>query len=80
MIDTTIAQNERRKTRRLTLPVLAIGGAKGIGEGTANTMKLVADNVQAVIIPGCGHWIAEEAPEQVLAAVTSFLATYGDAR
>jgi pimeloyl-ACP methyl ester carboxylesterase len=32
-LDTTIEQNERRKERRLTLPVLAIGGAEGIGEG-----------------------------------------------
>ena len=30
---TTIAQNERRQTRRLTLPVLAIGGAESSGEG-----------------------------------------------
>jgi hypothetical protein len=44
-IDTTSAQNEQRKTKRLTLPVLAIGGAKGIGAGTVTTMKLVADDV-----------------------------------
>jgi pimeloyl-ACP methyl ester carboxylesterase len=75
-IDTTIAQNARRKTRRLTLPVLAIGGEKGLGEGTANTMKLVADNVQSVVIPGSGHWVAEEAPEKLLAALTPFLAPY----
>src|SRR6266852_4333437 len=31
--DTSIAQNEQRKTRRLTLPVLAIGGAESSGEG-----------------------------------------------
>src|SRR5439155_1168357 len=30
-LDTTIGQNEARKARRLTLPVLAIGGAAGIG-------------------------------------------------
>jgi hypothetical protein len=29
----TMAQNEQRKTRRLTLPVLAIGGAESSGEG-----------------------------------------------
>jgi pimeloyl-ACP methyl ester carboxylesterase len=75
-IDTTIAQNAQRKTRRLTLPVLAIGGAKGIGEGVASTMKLVADNVQAVLIPDCGHWVAEEAPDALLAALKPFLATY----
>jgi pimeloyl-ACP methyl ester carboxylesterase len=77
-IDTTIAQNAQRKTRRLSLPVLAIGGEKGLGEGTINTMKLVADDVQGVIIPSCGHWIAEEAPQQLLAALRPFLAPYRD--
>lgn len=79
-IDTSIAQNQQRKTRRLTLPVLAIGGAKGIGEGVVATMKLVADNVQSAIIPGSGHWVAEEAPEQLLAALTPFLAPYSHRR
>ena len=55
-LDATIAQNEERRTRRLTLPVLAIGGAEGIGEGAANTMRLAADDVQSVVIPGSGHY------------------------
>src|SRR5262245_53215575 len=76
-IDASIAQNERRKKRRLTLPVLAIGGGKGLGEGVANTMRLVADNVQSILIPApCGHWVAEEAPDQLLAALAPFLAPY----
>ena len=29
-------------------------------------MKLVADDVQGLIIPDCGHWLAEEAPGQML--------------
>src|SRR6201997_4264932 len=45
-IPTTSAQNEQRKTRRLALPVLAIGGAESSGERPGNTMKLVADDVQ----------------------------------
>ena len=45
--DATIAQNEQRKTRRLTMPVLAIGGAESCGEAVADTMKLVADDVQS---------------------------------
>ena len=77
-IPTTSAQNEQRKTRRLTLPVLAIGGAESSGEGVGNTMKLVADDVQTLVIPGCGHWVAEQAPEQLLAALTAFLAPYRD--
>ena len=77
-IPTTIAQNEQRKTRRLTLPVLAIGGAESSGAGVANTMKLAADDVQGLVLPGCGHWVAEQAPEELLAAVTAFLAPYRD--
>jgi pimeloyl-ACP methyl ester carboxylesterase len=75
-IDTTIAQNTQRKAHRLTLPVLAIGGTKGIGEGVATTMKLVADNVQPVLIPDSGHWVAEEAPDALLAALKPFLTPY----
>jgi pimeloyl-ACP methyl ester carboxylesterase len=77
-IPTSIAQNEQRKTRRLTLPVLAIGGAESSGEGPGNTMKLVADDVQAMVLTGSAHWVAEQAPEQLLAALTTFLAPYRD--
>jgi pimeloyl-ACP methyl ester carboxylesterase len=77
-IPTSSAQNEQRKTRRLTLPVLAIGGAESSGEGVGNTMKLTADDVQTLVIPGCGHWVAEQAPEQLLTALTAFLAPYRD--
>ena len=73
---TTTAQNEQRKTRRLTLPVLAIGGAESSGAMVADTMQLVADDVQTLVIPGCGHWVAEQAPEELLAALTAFLAPY----
>jgi pimeloyl-ACP methyl ester carboxylesterase len=78
-IPATTAQNEKRKTQRLTLPVLAIGGAESSGEGPGNTMKLVADNVQTVVLTGSAHWVAEQAPEQLLAALTTFLTPYRDA-
>ena len=72
----TTAQNEQRKTRRLAMPVLAIGGAESSGAMVADTMQLVADDVQKLVIPGCGHWLAEQAPEELLAALTAFLAPY----
>src|SRR4249920_80983 len=77
-IPATSAQNQQRKERRLTLPVLAIGGAESSGEGVGNTMRLAADDVQSLVIPGCGHWVAEQAPEQLLTALTTFLAPYRD--
>ncbi len=75
-IDATIEQNQQRKERRLSMPILGIGGALSGGEMAADTMKLVADDVQSVVLPDSGHWVAEEAPEALLAAVTEFLAPY----
>jgi pimeloyl-ACP methyl ester carboxylesterase len=75
-LDATIAQNQQRKDRRLALPVLAIGGEHSLAGQVADTMKLAADDVQALVIPGCAHWVAEETPEETLTALTAFLAPY----
>jgi pimeloyl-ACP methyl ester carboxylesterase len=69
----TADQNMQRQTQRLTLPVLAISGAESVPGGAANAMRMVADNVQGVVVPG-GHWVAEQAPNETLAALTAFLA------
>jgi pimeloyl-ACP methyl ester carboxylesterase len=75
-IPVTAAQNLQRKEQRLTLPVLAIGGAESSGAMVADTMQLVADDVQTLILPDSGHWVAEQAPQELLAALTTFLAPY----
>jgi pimeloyl-ACP methyl ester carboxylesterase len=33
----------------------------------------VASNVQGVVIRGSGHWLMEEAPEQVIPQLVEFL-------
>ena len=71
-----MAQNEQRKNPGSTMPVLAIGGAASSGEKVGEAMKLLANDVQSAVIPGAGHWVAEEAPEEMLAALTAFLAPY----
>ena len=76
VIPTSVAQNEERKTRRLAMPVLAIGGEESAGEGPGNAMKLVAYDVETVVLAGSGHWVAEQAPEALLEALTAFLAPY----
>ena len=75
-ISKSAEQNEARKSRRLTMPVLGMGGEESGGENAANAMKLVADDVRAVVLPGSGHWVAEQAPQELLAALTDFLAPY----
>ncbi|MEU7649981.1 alpha/beta fold hydrolase [Streptomyces huasconensis] len=77
-LDTTIEQNQRRRTRPLSLPVLAIGGAENLGASVGATMRLAADHVESLVLPECGHYPAEEASEAMLAALTGFLAPYRD--
>jgi len=60
--------------------VLGIGGAHSLAGQVADTMKLAADNVQTLVLPGCAHWVAEETPEETLTALTAFLAPYRDAQ
>ena len=72
-------ENTSNRCHSLAAPQLGMIGcakAEGIGEGVVNTMKLVADDVQSVVIDGSGHWLAEEAPEEFLAALRDFLAPY----
>jgi pimeloyl-ACP methyl ester carboxylesterase len=78
-IDATIAQDEERKNTPLTMPVMAIGGERSFGELVGNAVSAVAPDVQSVVIPDTGHFLAEESPEELLGALTPFLAPYRDA-
>ena len=71
-----MAQNEQRKARKLAMPVLAVGGEKSYGDHVGHAMDGLAEDVKGVVIDGAGHWVAEEAPEQVLGVLVGFLAGY----
>ena len=58
---------------KLTMPVLSIGGEKSLGNELAAQMKLVADNVEVVVLPNTGHWILEERPKETTEALVNFL-------
>ncbi|MFE6486233.1 alpha/beta fold hydrolase [Streptomyces sp. NPDC057757] len=72
-LDETIAQNEQRGKTRLTLPVLALGGALWSGANAAQTMRLAADDVTEVVLDGCGHYPAEEQPARFVEILEDFL-------
>jgi pimeloyl-ACP methyl ester carboxylesterase len=75
----SLAQNIERKERPLQIPVLGMGGEQSGGTMAADTMKLVADDVETLVIPGIGHWLAEQTPDEVLTALSEFLAPYREA-
>jgi len=57
---------------KLTMPVLVLGGEKSGGEFLISQGKLVATNVEGVIIIGSGHWLIDEAPRQVIPRLVQF--------
>lgn len=59
--------------RRLTMPVLGIGGAKSFGPTMALVMRSAATNVSEGVIPDAGHWLMEEQPDATVKMVVAFL-------
>jgi pimeloyl-ACP methyl ester carboxylesterase len=60
---------------KLTMPVLAVGGATSTSGPLVEEMMLeVAANVAAARVPRTGHWIAEESPTAFTAALLEFVA------
>ena len=58
---------------RLTMPVLVISGEKSGGNFLVDQVKLVADDVTGKVISGAGHWLMEEAPQEVIPVLTAFV-------
>jgi pimeloyl-ACP methyl ester carboxylesterase len=58
---------------KLTMPVLAIGGAQSYGLHLADEMRVVAADVTAVQIPDSGHWLMEEQPAATMKAIEGFI-------
>jgi len=58
---------------KLKMPMLVLTGEKASGEFLITQSRLVADNVEGVIIKGSGHWLIDEAPDQVVPRLVAFL-------
>jgi pimeloyl-ACP methyl ester carboxylesterase len=65
-IPVTAQQNIESAKTPLALPVLAIGGAEGVGQIVLDTMRKVATDVRGLLYEGCGHHVPEEMPERVV--------------
>jgi pimeloyl-ACP methyl ester carboxylesterase len=59
--------------KKLTMPVLAIGGEKANGVLLGQQMKLVASDVTVVVLKNTGHWLMEEQQKETMDALLKFL-------
>jgi pimeloyl-ACP methyl ester carboxylesterase len=57
---------------KLRMPMLVLGGEKSGGEFLIAQSRMVADDVDGVIVAGSGHWLIDEAPGQVIPKLVAF--------
>lgn len=57
----------------LPMPMLVLSGEKAGGNFLIEQGRLVDSNVEGVIVKGSGHWLMEEAPDQVIPKLVEFL-------
>lgn len=72
-IDETIPQVREMIKTKLLMPVLTFAGALASADLVEQEWRTLAENVESVIIPDCGHFPAEEKPEMLLKALLNFL-------
>src|SRR6266403_4171024 len=58
---------------KLTMPILVLAGEKASGNFLIEQGRLVDTNVQSVVVKGSGHWLMEEAPQQVIPRLVAFI-------
>ena len=59
---------------KLTMPMLVLAGEKASGEFLVAQGRLVDTDVEGVVVKGAGHWLIDEAPDQVIPKLVEFLA------
>jgi pimeloyl-ACP methyl ester carboxylesterase len=57
----------------LSMPMLVLTGEKASGDVLIQQGRLVATNVEGVVVRGVGHWLMEEAPDKVIPKLVEFL-------
>jgi pimeloyl-ACP methyl ester carboxylesterase len=58
---------------KLTMPLLVLSGEKAGGPFLIEQGKMVATDVEGVLVKNRGHWLMEEAPDQVIPKLVEFL-------
>jgi pimeloyl-ACP methyl ester carboxylesterase len=61
------------------MPVLALGGAEGMGRGELcrESLVRVAEDVSGGAVAGAGHWLPEEVPDELAARLLEFFGAEG---
>jgi pimeloyl-ACP methyl ester carboxylesterase len=57
---------------KLKMPMLVLTGERASGDFLIQQARMVADNVEGVTVKGSGHWLMDEARDQVVPKLVAF--------
>jgi len=77
-VEQEIAHNTKHLIEPLRIPVLAVGGATVFGSAVADNLRSAAANLRSMVIPDCGHYVAEERPADIANLIADFLTHSND--
>ena len=66
------AHNREHAKTRLPMPVLTVGGTASFGANLEGEIRPLVENLRNVMIDECGHYLAEEKPEQIIEELRRF--------
>jgi len=66
------ADNRQFAAAKLPMPVLTIKGDKAMGGALGIQAKIVAGNVNSIVLRDTGHWLMEQRPEEMKAELKKF--------
>jgi pimeloyl-ACP methyl ester carboxylesterase len=70
-----IRQNAALAARRLSVPVLALGGDAGSAPDLGERLLPLCTDLRGGVVKDCGHYIPEEQPEALAEEVVAFIGT-----
>jgi pimeloyl-ACP methyl ester carboxylesterase len=73
---TNAQQFQEYGKEKLRIPVLALGGEYSGAGWPFYSLAQLAENVSGGIIPQCGHYIAEEQPEELVRRLNAFFSEH----
>ncbi|MEU3461249.1 alpha/beta hydrolase [Streptomyces sp. NPDC006733] len=76
--DSARKNHQALSRQHLTVPVLGISSSHGSIPDMAASLSPWADTVTGVVVPDAGHFIPDEQPAAVAAAIAGFIAAGGD--
>jgi len=62
----SIDQTEPLMTAKINVPVVALGGERGLGDKVGQMVAMVANNVESHTLASCGHFMIEERPQFII--------------